>query len=617
MKDRHRIPKLLITSALMLLFVIGCSSGATDSDGQPPIDNQNAASLAIGVSGSSVPSDDSSDVTVTASVLDSSNAAIEGAVVRFSTTSGALSAASATTDASGNAEITFRSGLVDKSNRIATITATIGTLTAQVPVQITGTNVSVVQESTTLSSSTPSNLEVFVTDAGGSPIYNAEVVISLDVFTSTGTVSLSPSSGFTGLDGSLNVAVTGAASGTAVLDVNAAGAFTSCTYTVETTGSNILQITAPTDEEASQGLEIGDTLTVTVSDPDRGEVVLSTTLGTLNGSSAVTLDASSGTASATLTATAAGLATIQAYNTDAPGVTDSISVAMFAPASSADQISIQASSTVVALSTAELKNSVELTARVTDASGNPVGNAPVVFSMANAPGGGEKLAPSLVFSDASGYAVTIFTSGSLSTSGNGLTVTAELLDVPGISDAIDIIIGGTSGSVAIAASTTLFSINGDTAYRVPVSVLVSDSNGSPVPGAVVTINLWPRYYWVGNCVYGTCDVDDERYINEDINKNQVLDAGEDTNLDGELTPSRSSAGIMPATIVTDANGVGTFDWIYGKDYAKFITAEIKASTMVLGSETTSTVLKILLPSQQDIDDEVLRGESPFVAPPPP
>jgi hypothetical protein len=80
------------------------------------------------------------------------------------------------------------------------------------------------------------------------------------------------------------------------------------------------------------------------------------------------------------------------------------------------------------------------------------------------------------------------------------------LPISGISDAIDIIIGGTSGSVAITESTTLFSINGDTAYRMPVSVLVSDSNGSPVPGAVVTINLWPKEYYLGDCVYdgGTC-----------------------------------------------------------------------------------------------------------------
>ena len=616
MKLWFKKSRRLFALAPILFLVVACSSGAVD-EGQSN-DAQIANSLALGVSGSSVPSDDSSAVTVTASVLDASNAALEGTVVRFSTTSGALSAASATTDESGGAAITFRSGLVDKSNRIATITATIGSLTAQLPVQITGTSVTVNQSRTTLAASNASdNLEIYVTDASGSAIYNAEVTISVDS-ASTGTVSLSADTGYTSVDGSLDIAVTGVASGTVTLNISAAGAITSCTYTVETTG-NILQITAPTDSSAS--LAIGASLTVTVSDPDRGQVVLSTTLGTLNGSGpAVTLDTSSGTASAILTTTATGIATIQAYNTAAPSVTDSISVAMYAPAITAAQIAIQASSTVVALSTAELKNSVELTAKVTDASDNPVGEAPVVFSMINTPGGGEKLSPSIVFSDEYGYAKTTFTSGSLSTSGDGLTITAELLANSSISDSIDIIIGGTSGSVAITESTSIFSINGDTAYRMPVSVIVSDSNGNPVPGAIVTINLWPISYRLGDCIYDPPSIpcspplpneDDFHGPIDSRYRNQVLDAGEDTNGNGELTPPRSSAGIMPATVVADANGVGTFDWIYGKDYAGYVRAEIKASTMVLGSETTSTVLKYLRPSQDDVDDEVLPGISPF------
>ena len=617
MKDRCRISNLLIISVL-LLFAIGCSSGGDDDVASGPGDTQGAASLSIGVSGSSVKSDDSDSVTVTASVLDSANAAVEGVTVQFATTTGALGAALATTDASGNAQVAFHSGLVDQSNRIATITATVGGLTAQVPVQVTGTTVTVNQESTTLSSSSASsNLEIYVTDASGNGIYNAEVSITVDP-ASTGSVTLSADGGFTEIDGTLDISVSGAASGTVVLDISAAGAVTSCEYTVETTG-NILQITEPSIDPAT--LVIGDSLTVTVSDPSNGTVVLSTTLGTLNGSgSAVTLDASSGTVSATLTTDRAGVATIQAYNSASPSVRDSVTVAMYASASAAAQIAIQASSTVVAPSSADLANSVELTARVTDASGNPVGSAPVVFSMTNTPGGGEKLSPSVVFTDQYGYAVSTFTSGSLSTSGDGLTITAELLTDSSINDSIALIIGGTTGSVVIGESTTIQSINGDTAYRMSVSVLVSDSNGNPVPGAVVTINLWPKYYYVGGCVYegGTClgpfANEDETFPGTDYYKNQVLDSGEDVNGDGELTPPNSSSGNMPSTIEADANGVGTFDWVYLKDYAYYVDAEIKASTEVLGSETTSTVIKTLRASKDDVDNEVLPGVSPFIAP---
>jgi hypothetical protein len=603
---------------MLLMLVIGCSSGASDGDDQPD-DTQNAAVLAIGVSGSSVKSDDSNIVTVSASVLDTDNAAIEGVTVQFATDRGVLSAASAVTDASGAAEVSFRSGVVDQSNGTATITATLGGLTAQVPVLIIGTTVSVIQERTTLSSSNPSsNLEIYVTDASGAGIYNAEVMITVNS-ASSGTVSLSSDAGYTGVDGTLDITVTGVASGVVSLDIGAANAMTSCEYTVETTG-NILQITEPSVSPAT--LVIGQSLTVTVSDPDRGIVALSTTLGTFNGSGpAVMLDASSGTVSATLTTDRAGEATIEAFNINSQTVKDSLAVTMYAPASAAAQVSIQASSTVVGLSSTQLANSVGITARVSDALGNPVGDAPVVFSMTNTPGGGEKLSSSIVFTDTSGTAATTFTSGSISTSGDGLTITAGLLADSSINDSIDIIIGGTTGSVVISESTTIYSINDDTAYRMPMSVIVSDSNGNPVPGAIVTFNLWPRGYYIGDCVYdgGTClgpypNEDDFYGPNDDRYRNQFLDAGEDANGDGELTPPNASSGNLPSTVTADENGVGTINWIYGKDFAGYVQAEIKASTEVLGSETTSTVLKRLRPSQDDVDDEVLPGVSPFVAP---
>ncbi len=638
MKDRFKI--LLLFLSMLLLCVMGCSSGAEDggSGSDDDTTTQSVSSISVSVSSSSVKSDGSDSITVAAAVLDSSNAAIQDATVRFSTTSGMLSASSATTDDSGTAEITFQAGAIDKSNRTATITVTSGGRTATVPIQITGTSVSVTQGSTTLNSSDATDtLEIYVTDAGGSGIYNADVTIAVDS-SSTGSVSLSSTSGTTGVDGSLDVTVTAETSGSAILNVSAAGATTSCTYTVSTTSGSLLQITAPTANPAT--LEIGQTMAVTVSDPDNGTVVLSTTLGTLDGSSAVSLDASSGSASATLETTMSGTATIQAYNMAAPRVTDTVSVVMYAPAEDASQLALQASSTVIGLSSTDVSNSITLTARVTDELGNPVGDAAVVYSMANTPGGGEKLAPSVAISDEYGYAETTLTSGSLSTSGSGMIITASLLTDSGVSttitDSINIIIGGTSGSVVVGESTTILSVSDDTAYELPVSVLVSDSNGNPVPGAIVTINLWPKYYWIGDCVYGLFGDDDSDagdgsactgYLNEDdywgqssdYYRNQVLDDGEDTNTDcgnnnGQLTPPNSSAGNMPSTVEVDENGVGTIDWTYLKTYAGFVTAEIKVSTEVLGSETTTTVLRRLRPSQDDVDDEVLSGVTPFDAP---
>jgi hypothetical protein len=200
-----------------------------------------------------------------------------------------------------------------------------------------------------------------------------------------------------------------------------------------------------------------------------------------------------------------------------------------------------------------------------------------------------------------------------------VTVTAEVVDDPTITDSIQIIIGGTGGSVVIGQSTTIFSINNNTAYRLPMSVLVSDSNGNPVSGALVTLNLWPVQYatgcWVkvgeewmpGNCpvpTYTFYSNEDDAHPGTEYYRNLILDDnplltpgpgvaptedGGDTpsdpgHWDGQLTPPLSAAGSVPGTVVTDVNGVGDFDLIYLKSSAAWIRVEVTASTVVSGTE---------------------------------
>ena len=571
--------------------------------------------------------DDSNSITVTASVLDASNAAVEGVTVQFSTTTGALSVASAVTDSSGTATVDFHCGLVDQSNRQALITATLGELTASVPVQILGTTVTVTQQQTTLSGDPATDeIEIFVADASGNPIYNATVSVTV-TGSNGGNATVSLDSTTTDVNGIVDATVTGTSSGTVDLSVSSANALGSCTYTVSVGGTetDVLQISLP---EITPGVEqttlpIGSTLLVTVTDPNNGTVVLTTSIGYFNGvttQSYVTLNASSGSASATLATTVGGIATLNAYNTLYPSIRASKTVTMYSPASNATNITVQASSRVVGLSNATLTNSVEIQATVTDSAGNPVGNVPVAFSMANTTGGGERLSPSVVFTnDGSnadqevGVASTTFTSGSISSDNDGVAVTAALVANPAVSDSINIIIGGSSGSVVVGVGTTATSVNNDTAYEVGVSVLVADANGTPVPGATVAINLWPKGYYIGHA----WDDDIGRigaFENEDVNRNLQLDPGEDLNGDGELTPLNSTAGNMLAVIQVDENGVGTFTWTYLKEYAGYIKAEIKASTLVLGSETTGTLnTELRALKNPDIEDGLL-GATPFTPP---
>jgi len=173
--------------------------------------------------------------------------------------------------------------------------------------------------------------------------------------------------------------------------------------------------------------------------------------------------------------------------------------------------------------------------------------------------------------------------------GASVTITAA-------TSSINIVIGGSAGSVVIGRGSEPVEID-DATYKLAMSVLVADSNGNPVSGAVVSLSTWPAQYssgvWYDRNVYGTVPDFDTYFTrtstNEDINENTILDPGEDANGDGELTPRNSAGGNVPTTVTTDANGVAAFDLVYLKNSAKWIYDRIRASTEVLGTEITSSL----------------------------
>jgi len=140
-----------------------------------------------------------------------------------------------------------------------------------------------------------------------------------------------------------------------------------------------------------------------------------------------------------------------------------------------------------------------------------------------------------------------------------------------------------------------------------MSVLVADSNGNPMKNTTVNLKLWPIGYATGTDVETITGT----YLNEDVNRNIIMDTGEDLNGDGQLTPPSSAAGSLPSTVTTDDNGVANFNLVYLKASAAYIAVEITASTLVLGTETQS-VTKFWL-NWAENDTEHL-GASPYTAP---
>jgi len=479
----------------------------TQEDIIPP-----ASSLSLSLSQATVKSDNSNSSTITAVVMDSNNAVIEGVTVSFTTDGGQLSTASAVTDENGEAETVFRSGTTDKSNRIVTITASVtGLASKTIPVQVVGTTLTLSTDASILETGVAGNntatLTILARDAGTLPIYDAELTVTA----SPARVQLTPTTGRTDVTGKLYVQVTALTAGTVVVTAAGLGATGTQNYTIGAVGSvfTIIHPTtdpyswntaatmattgpqtdisftnnpAPTQDTINRGagfagfipgdrimvvgsasndgtytidtvaagsltLEASDQLTyepagasvtvttgvlVRVNAPAPITVVqFATTLGTWDGGAGKILtksvDLITHHVEAVLISGNAGTANISVSDADNSSTSDGTTVLFSAPSSQAAKIALQANKTVVAPSTGGTKNSVTLKATVKNNFDQVVGGAPVAFSIENPTGGGEYVSPPIVYTGPDGVAEATFTSGSLSTDSEGVTVYANVV----------------------------------------------------------------------------------------------------------------------------------------------------------------------------------------------
>lgn len=594
----------------------------------PPV----ASALSLSASATSVKSDNSNTATITATALTASNAALSGVAVTFSADTGILSAGSVTTDAAGKAQVTFSSGTTNASSRIATITATAGTITSQIPIKITGSTISLSSNANTLIvGGAATTLTATVRNAGGVPIAGTNITLTS---TGSGSVTVNPASGKTDANGQFSSTVSGSVAGTVTVTATAAGETATTAYTISGSAS-AFAITSPSSSVVAA--TIGTPLTITVQAPSpAASVVFVTTLGTWDatGQNVVTKSVSGGIVSASLMSLAAGVATVQIYDAAHPGSTATITVTFTAPVANAARITLQAIPTIVAPSSGGNAGIASLIATVTDASGNPVGGASVAFQIITPTGGGETISPPVAQTAlvagagvTLGQAKTLFTAGSLPSGASGVKVRASVVGSgiatgtsPSGGDAA-ITIGGTAGSVTIGRATVAMENSNATAYILPMSVLVADSNGNPVANATVSLSAWPIAFNNGiSCTPAT------DYFNEDVNENLVLDPGEDGvrrryqdgvlvpggTVDGKLTPPNSAAGTLPATVMTDTTGLATFNLTYTKSNSIWITSRIRASTLVQGTETVGQTSFRLPPLLKDVNPICLIPDSPYL-----
>lgn len=555
----------------------GGSSGGNNGGGGTT--TPAVASIEVLTSATTLASADTTGVTVTAVLKDASNNAIASKPVTFSASSGTLASVAASTGTDGRATAVLTAG-TDRSNRDIVVTVASGSITQKATIPVTGTTLTA-SGATSMLTGASTNFAVSVRDSGGAVIPGVAVTAS----SSLGN-TVTASSANTDANGSVTLAYAATRSGTDTLTIQGAGA--SQTLTVNVSSVNFA-FTTPT---ANTEVEVNSTSTVTVRYLSGNigvagkSISFGTTRGTVTPSQAVT-DAN-GLASVQVTSPSVGVATVSARVDDNAITTLPLNFVASTPAT----VVLQTSSAALAPNTTGSTTSqVQLRATVRDAAGNAVKGKTVFFTAVQDLSGGT-IKTGAAVTDANGLATDVFVAGAASTAANGVQIRATVANTS-ISAVSTLTVSSQALFISIAANNTIEKQS--TTYRKTFSVQVTDANGAPVANQSVTLSYWAPVYakgamqFVGGAWTNANTDTETRSVactNEDANRNGILDAGEDRDGNGRLSPGLPAA-IAPASVTTDATGSATFTLTYGQQYANWILFELTARAVVAGTESSA------------------------------
>lgn len=528
-------------------------------------------------------------VLISAFVKDANNIAKVGAPVSWSVDKGRISNQTVVTDVNGIARATLDAGS-DKSNRTAVMTAVSGAARQTLNVPIINTKLTYSGASTTTVGSTL-QLNFSAADSKGVPIPN--VTLALASALGNGL----PATVATDAAGQASVVYQATRAGVDAISVTGAGAVLQPPVALTVTGSDeeLLFLSPPLQPIAK--VVVGTPKTVVVRYRKVGvaqagaKLNIAATIGTLKVSgvqkTSVDTDAN-GEASFTIESAFAGSSVVSA-TVDGKPVQASLPLNFIAtvPASLVLQVTPTALAPNLGGST---NNQAQLVAKVIDANGNPVADTTVNFSQQADPSGGALQQASAV-TDLNGVATVQYLSGATSTASGAVLLKGTVASNTAVNGTAALTVNQSALFIALGTGNTITNFDQQT-YEKNWTVYVTDANGVRVTNVPVTVKLIPNYFakgfmqwnetasqWV-YIAYQECPNEDR------ANLNGRLDAGEDTNGDGSLTPGNVAA-LTSSTVTTDSNGAATITMRYAELYAPWIGVRLTATAIVAGTESTS------------------------------
>ena len=425
-------------------------------------------SISISANPTEIPADGTSSSELTAIVKNELNNPIENAEITFTTNLGRIPASSVT-DEFGVATISL---FADRTDGIATVTATYQEISVTTKIKFAGTQLIITANPAAVVADgvSTSAIEVTIKDGSELPIEAAEIVLTTDVGTfSNGSTTIT---GITDVNGvfvdSLKSDID------EIATITASGVGTESSATVSFTNF----ITTLTADNASiiagDSVQLVFLITEIDETPVEGiQVLFFTTLGDVVPANGVT--GSDGNAKTKLTSTLGGTATVTAQVTGSSITPDAPSVMIIVESAPPENVRLFVDPVVIPVN-GGLTN---LTAIVTDESGNPVPGQTVSFQILQGPGGGESVDPAFSVTDETGSARSVFQAGSIgSESINSIVVNATIQGTS-LSDEAQFTIAGEPKSIKTSPSPPPTD-NQDGTFSLAIGSIISDINGNPV-----------------------------------------------------------------------------------------------------------------------------------------
>lgn len=547
-------------------------------------------SLALTTDAPQIPSDATREATITALLRGANNQALPSVAVNFEASSGVISPATATTDANGRATAKLNAA-TDPTNRRITVTArTAGGTSATIPVDVTGTALSVTGPQS-LVLGNQGAYTVLLTNSGGTGIAQTQVTL-----TSARGNTLAPATVTTNASGQATFQLTATTAGSDTITASALGL--TAQQAVGVSGQNF-RFLSPTP---ATKVALGSSVAVTVQWDSNGApqanapVSFSATRGTVSASTVNTNG--SGQASITISSNTAGPAVIQASGN---GVAAELPIEFVA--TNPTKIDVQASPSAIATQAQST-----ITAVVRDAQNNLVADQLVNFNLTDPTNG--SLSAASATTDSQGRAQVTYTSSSTSSANNGVRIDAELAANAAVKGFTTLTVGGRTVFLSLGTGNTI-NIENAAQYSIDYAVQAIDAQGNAVPNANIIMQLVPISYVKGQRVYvnnfwATVPSTDQANTpcpSEDVNRNGILDTGEDVNNNTTLEPGGNTASVTPGSGTTNAAGTFLTKVVYPKEYAYYVRVQLIATATVQGTESSTETTFLLPGASSDFDDE--------------